>query len=322
MKILTWVKPTWDWMHLWNYLWALKPIIEMSKWKETYVFLPDFHSLTSVHSWEELKQNRKNVILEFLSVIPEDSDIIIFEQSKIRRINDIAWVLWSVTPYSLMLRAHSFKDAQNKGLDLNMATFNYPILMAADILAYDINIVPVWKDQKQHLEFARDIAGYFNRRYNTDLFVLPEPHIEENVETIPWIDGRKMSKSYKNTIPLFASKKELKKVIMSIVTDDKWLEEPKNPDECNVFALIKYFWNNEQIESIREKYLAWNYWYWHAKLELLDIIDNFVEPFRKRREFLEKNPEIVNSILEKGNNIANKMADKKYDEISKLIWLN
>lgn len=322
-RLLTWAKPTGDGFHLWNYLWAFKPLLELTKkYDETYLFSADLHSLTSVHSGDTLRQNRRNVLLEYLSIIPEDSNIIIFEQSKVRRINDIAWILSSVTPYSLMLRAHSFKDAQNKNSDINMATFNYPILMAADILTYDINTVPVWKDQKQHLEFARDIAGYFNRRYETEFFTLPEPYIEEDIETIPGTDWRKMSKSYNNFIPLFASKKELKKVIMSIVTDDTPLEEPKNPDTCNVFALIKYFGSWEEIASIREKYEAGNYGYGHAKLELLEIVDRFVSSYRERREFLENNPEEVEKILEKWNARANELADEKYRELIKITWLD
>lgn len=321
-RILTWAKPTWSGFHIWNFLWAFKPFLDgVKNFDEAYIFSADFHSLTSVHEGDTLRTNRKNALIEYLALVPE-SQAVVYEQSKVRRINDIAWILSSVTPYSLMLRAHSFKDAQNKNAEINMATFNYPILMAADILAYDMNVVPVWKDQKQHLEFARDIAGYFNRRYHVDFFVLPEPHIEEEVETIPWTDGRKMSKSYNNFIPLFAPKKELKKVIMSIVTDDTPLEEPKKPDTCNVFALIKYFGTEEEIKSIREKYLAWNYGYWHAKLELLDIIDRFVTPYRERKEFLENNPEEVQKILDRWNARANELANAKYAELIKIIWLD
>lgn len=309
-------------MHVWNFLWAFKPFLDLSNDYESYIFSPDFHSLTSVHNAIDLKRNRKSMLCEYLALIPETSNITVFEQSKVRRINDITWIISSLTPYSLMLRAHTFKDSKNKNSDINMATFNYPILMAADILSYDIDFVPVWKDQVQHLEFARDIAWFFNKNYKTDFFTLPQVIVKEEVEIIPWTDGRKMSKSYWNTIPLFSSKKELKKTIMAIVTDDTPLEEPKNPDTCNVFALIKYFWTEEQIESIRAKYLAWNYGYGHAKLELLEIFDNFISPFRERKEYLEKHPEEVQKILDKWNKKANEMADKKYEELLKIIWLD
>lgn len=179
--------------------------------------------------------------------MPEDSPFYIFEQSKIQHINDMTWILSSVTPYSLMLRAHSFKDSQTKNADINMAVFNYPILMTADIIGYDVDMVPVGKDQKQHLEFARDIAESFNKTYGLDFFKLPEPYIDETLALIPGIDGQKMSKSYNNFIGIFDDEKTLKKQIMSIVTDDTPLEAPKNPDTCNVYALMKFFASQEKL---------------------------------------------------------------------------
>jgi tryptophanyl-tRNA synthetase len=249
-----------------------KPFIENSKGKEAYLFIPDFHSLTSVHDKETLQKNKKRLLIEVFSLLGDDSNVVVFEQSKVRRINDITWVLSSVTPYSLMLRAHSFKDSKNKNSEVNMATFNYPILMTSDIIAYDIDIVPVGKDQKQHVEFARDIAENFNKTYKQEVFKLPEPLIEKTVETIPGTDGRKMSKSYDNFIGVFDDEKLLKKKIMSIQTDDTPLEEPKDPDTCNVFALINFFASEQRQEEIRKKYLAGNYGYGHAKLELLEIL--------------------------------------------------
>jgi len=320
-KILTWVKPTWNGMHIWNYFWAIKPIFDLSKWKETYVFLPDFHSLTSVHDAETLKKNKIRMLKEFFALMPDNSEIIVFEQSKVRRINDITRILSSVTPYSLMLRSHAFKDSQNKNSDINMATFNYPILMTADIITYDIDIVPVWKDQKQHLEFARDIAWNFNKTYNSELFKLPEAQIDENVMTIPWTDGRKMSKSYDNFIGIFDDEKTMKKKIMSIVTDDKSLEDIKDPETCRVFSLIKLFATKEKQDEIAFKYKAWNYWYWHAKLELLDIILDYFKEAREKYDSFEDNMDFIYEKLEKWNSIANQMADKKYNEILKLIGL-
>lgn len=320
-RILTWVKPTWNWMHIWNYFWAFKPLVELSKWNETFLFIPDYHSLTSVHDWETLRKNKQNVLMEYMSLIPEDSEIIIFEQSKIGRINDITRILSSVTPYSLMLRAHAFKDSQSKNADINMATFNYPILMTSDIISYDTDIVPIWKDQIQHIEFARDIAEFFNKTYNTDLFKLPAYHTEKNLETIPGTDGRKMSKSYNNFIPIFASEKEIKKSIMAIVTDDKPLEAPKDPDTCNVFAIIKLFANKEKLEEIRQKYLAWWYGYWHAKLELLEIILDYFKIPRQKFEMFKKDPKMIYERLEKWNKIANKIANEKFEKMKELVGL-
>ena len=320
-KILTWVKPTGNGMHIWNYFWAIKSLLEPTKDKETYVFLPDFHSLTSVHDWDTLKKNKSRLLKEFFALMPEWSDIIVFEQSKVRRINDITWILSSVTPYSMMLRAHSFKDSKNKNSDINMAVFNYPILMTADIITYDIDIVPVWKDQKQHIEFARDIAENFNKTYKCDIFKLPEAKIDEEVMTIPWTDGRKMSNSYDNFIGIFDDSKTMKKKIMSIVTWSEGLEESKNPESCNVFALIKLFTSKEKQEEISAKYKAWNYGYGHAKLELLDIILAYFKEARERYDSFENNMDDIYNKLEDGNKKANILADKKYEEMLKVVGL-
>jgi len=233
----------------------------------------------------------------------------------------MTWILSSVTPYSLMLRAHSFKDSQQKNSDINMAVFNYPILMAADIIGYDTDIVPVGKDQKQHLEFARDIAQNFNKTYGVEFFKLPEPHIEKSVEIIPGTDGRKMSKSYDNFIGIFDDEKTLKKKIMSIETGSETLEEPKNPDICNVFTLITFFASTERQEEIREKYLAGNYGYGHAKLELLDILLEYFGPARKKYEAFMQDYSLVQEKLDTGNHKANAILEDKYRKLVEIIGL-
>lgn len=308
-------------MHIWNFLWGLKNFLDYAKGKDAYIFLADWHSLTTVHDAEMLKKNKREMLLDYFALIPDDFPVTIYEQSKIEKINDISWVLNSVTPYSLMLRAHSFKDSQNKNSEINMATFNYPILMAADIISYDYDIVPLWKDQTQHIEFARDIAGNFNKTYKTDFFKLPKIHFSEDIMLIPWLDGRKMSKSYDNDIKVFENEKTLKKKIMSIKTDTKGLEEPKDPETCNVFSLIKLFATKEKQEEIKQKYLAWNYWYGHAKLELFEILHEYLKPFREKREYLENNFHIIEKKLEEWNKKANGVANKKYDGMMKIIGL-
>lgn len=320
-KILTWIKPTWSGMHLWNYLWMFKWLLENSKEKEAYLMIADYHSLTSVHDKETLIDHKKRMLCEFFALLPEDTNIIAFEQSKITHINNITWILSSVTPYSLMLRAHSFKDSQNKNSDINMAVFNYPILMASDIITYDIDLVPVWKDQKQHLEFARDIADNFNKTYNTEIFKLPEPMISEEVGIIPWTDGRKMSKSYNNHIWIFDDEKSLKKKIMSIVTWSEWLEDSKDPDTCNVFALIKLFATKDKQDEIASKYKAGNYWYGHAKLELLDILLSFFKEPREKYNYYLNNYDEVLKKMEFWNKKVDEMATKKYNKIMEIIWL-
>lgn len=320
-KIITWIKPTWSWLHIWNYFWAFKPIVDISEWNETYLFIADYHSLTSVHNAETLQKNKDRMLKEYFSLLPKNSKIIVFEQSKVTNINNMNWILSSQTPYSLMLRAHTFKDSQAKNSDINMATFNYPILMSADILSYDIDVVPVWKDQKQHLEFARDIAENFNRNYKQDFFKLPEPHILETVATIPGIDGRKMSKSYDNHIGIFDDEKTMKKKIMAIVTGSETLEESKNPDTCNVFALIKFFASEEKQTEIRQKYLAGGYGYGHAKLELLELILEYFKEARQRFAEFEKDDSFIKQKLEEWNKIANEIVNKKFTETMKIIWL-
>lgn len=320
--ILTGVKPTGNGMHVGNYFWAVKPIINISKGNTTFLMLADLHSLTSVHDKETLEQNKKNVLMEYFALLPDDSEIIVFEQSKLVRHMDIMWILTSVTPYSLMLRAHSFKDSQAKNSDINMAVFNYPILMAADIINFDADLVPVGKDQKQHIEFARDIAENFNQTYNREFFKLPSDLISEDLWIIPGTDGRKMSKSYDNFIPIFAPEKELKKKIMSIVTDDTPLEEPKNPDTCNVFAFIKLFASEEKQNEIRGKYLAGNYGYGHAKLELLEIILEYFREERAKYFAYQNDYSLIEKKLKEGTKIAQNMIIKKYENIIDLVGLS
>ena len=322
-KILTGIKPTGNGMHMWNYFGALKPLFDMAKikWNDIYVFLPDFHSLTSVHNGEILRNNRKRLLKEFFALIPENTNITVFEQSKINNLNNINWILNSVTPYSMMLRAHSFKDSQNKKSIINMAVFNYPILMTADIIGYDFDIVPVGKDQKQHIEFARDIAVNFNKTYNCDIFKLPEAKIDEELMTIPGTDGRKMSKSYDNFIWIFDSPKVIKKKIMSIVTGSETLEEIKNPEKCNVFSLVKLFATEEKQKEIAKKYKDWNYWYGHAKIELLNLVLDYFKEAREKYENFEANFNFIEKKLEEWNSKMNKICDEKYEKLLKIIWL-
>ena len=321
-RILTGVKPTWNGMHIWNYLGMYKPFIENVTWKESFLFIPDLHSLTSVHDGEILRRNKRRLAAEIFALMPENSKVIVFEQSEVTHLNNIVWALSSVTPYSLMLRSHSFKDSQNKNIPINMATFNYPILMAADIIAYDIDIVPVWKDQKQHIEFARDIAQNFNKTYNVDFFKLPEGYIDEELHTIPGIDGRKMSKSYDNFIWIFDEEKILKKKIMSIETGSETLEEAKDPETCNVFALIKFFTSETKQSEIAAKYRAWNYWYGHAKSELLSIILSYFGQARERYNDYMNDYSLIDQQLKAGNAKANQLVDAKYTELKKIIGLS
>ena len=223
-----------------------------------------------------------------------------------------------------MLRAHSFKDAEAKNTDINMWVFNYPILMAADIIGYDIEWVPVGKDQIQHLEMTRDIARAFNKTYGQDVFPEPEAIIAEEVATLPGTDGRKMSKSYDNFIGVFDDEKTLKKKVMSIITDSKWVDEVKDPDTCNVFALYKVFGTNEQTEELRKKYITPNggFGYGHAKTALLEVLTEYLRPYREARLKLLENPEIVEKKLAEWAIEMNKRLNEKMKLVTKLVGVN
>ena len=260
-RMITGIKPTGTFPHIGNLLGAMLPLRDNAAKYDTAIFIPDLHALTTIKDAKTLHENTRNALISYLAVLGKDTKVTIFRQSDIVGIPKLAWILSWFTPYSLMQRAHTFKDAENKKDDLNMGTFNYPILMAADILGYDMDVVPVGKDQLQHLEMARDMARYVNHHFKAEIFVEPKPIIDESVATILGTDGRKMSKSYNNTISMFESSVDLKKKIAMIPTDSLGLDDPKNPDTCNVFAMIKTFGEKEEIETIRAKYLAGGYGY-------------------------------------------------------------
>ncbi|EKE26055.1 MAG: hypothetical protein ACD_4C00457G0001 [uncultured bacterium (gcode 4)] len=320
-KIITWAKPTWEMPHIGNLVWAILPLQKLAENNDAALFIADLHALTSVKDAKLLKEYSKEVALTYFSIFGIDTKVKIFRQSDIISIPKLNWILSNVTPYSLMLRAHSFKDSQAKKIDLNMWVFNYPILMAADIIWYDIDIVPVWEDQKQHLEMTRDIAKAFNKAYKTEIFKLPVEYIEKSVGLLPGLDWRKMSKSYNNFIWIFDDEKTLKKKIMSIVTDSKWVDEPKDPETCNIFALIKVFWEKNKIEEIRLKYLSWWYGYWHAKQELFEILNPYIGNFRAKREELSKNYDLIEKKLAEWAKVMNERIEEKMKEVKNVVGL-
>lgn len=321
-KILTGVKPTGSSIHLGNLVWAILPFGRLAEGNDAAIFIADLHALTSVKDGAKLRSQTTEVALDYFSIYDPDTPITIFRQSDIPLIPRLNWVLNAVTPYSLMLRAHSFKDAEAKGVDLNMAVFNYPILMAADILAYDTDIVPVGRDQKQHLEMARDIARAFNKTYKSDVFKEPREYIEESVATLPGLDGRKMSKSYDNFIGVFDDEKTLKKKIATIVTDSKGLDDPKDPETCNIFALAKVFATSDRLAVMHEKYLrGTGYGYGHAKADLLEILLDALRPYHERREQLLKDPGFIEQKLQEGARTMNARIEAKMKVVSELVGI-
>ncbi|GCD76675.1 tryptophan--tRNA ligase [Thermaurantimonas aggregans] len=260
--------------HLGNVLGAIAPAIEFSKQPdaESFFFIADFHSLTTIKDGELRRKHTRSVAAAWLACGFDAQKNVFYRQSDLPEVTELAWYLSCFTPYPMLANAHSFKEKSDRLSDVNAGLFNYPVLMAADILLYDADFVPVGKDQKQHLEITRDIASAVNHAVGQEILKLPDALIREDVMTIPGIDGRKMSKSYKNTIDIFAPENMLKKQVMSIVTDSTPLEQPKNPDTCNVFALYKLLAAPDQIAEMRKKYEAGGYGYGHAKKELLALI--------------------------------------------------
>jgi len=278
--------------HLGNLLGAIIPAIRLSQQpgNESFFFIADLHSLISIKDAKQREANVQAVASAWLAFGFDVEKNLLYRQSRIPEVCELAWYLNCFTPYPMLANAHSFKDKADKLSDVNAGLFTYPVLMTADIILYDANFVPVGKDQRQHLEMARDIASVFNNQYG-ETFVLPEAKIEEDVMTIPGTDGQKMSKSYGNIVDIFLSDKELRKQVMSIVTDSTPVEAPKNPDTDNVFAIYKLVATQEQTEALREKYLAGNFGYGHAKQELFELL---IQKYSKEREafnFYMSNPE-------------------------------
>jgi tryptophanyl-tRNA synthetase len=298
-RILTGIQSTGR-PHLGNILGAIKPGIELSKdpKNEALFFIADLHSLTTIKNGEERMENTLATAAAWLAFGFDTDKNIFYRQSQIPEVCEMTWYLNCFTPYPMLANAHSFKDKSDRLSDVNAGLFIYPVLMAADILMYDANYVPVGKDQQQHLEITRDIASIFNNLYG-ETFVVPEAKIDQTVMTIPGTDGNKMSKSYNNTIDIFLPQKQLRKKIMSIVTDSTPLEEPKNPDTCNVFALYKLLAKEDQIAEMRKNYEGGNYGYGHAKQALFELI--IVQMAEERKTFdyyMENRSELIKKLEE------------------------
>lgn len=280
-RVLTGIQATGT-PHLGNLLGAIIPAIELSKEEdnESFLFIANMHSLTQIKNAEELKLNTYQIAAAWLAFGLDADKTYFYRQSDIAETCELSWYLSCFFPYSRMQLAHSFKDKADRLEDVNVGLFTYPVLMAADILLYDAEIVPVGKDQLQHLEMARDMASRFNHQMG-ETFVLPQAQLQENTKYVPGTDGEKMSKSRGNLINIFLPEKQLKKQIMSIETDSTPLEEPKNPDTCKVFAIYALIAEKSQVEELRSKYLAGNFGYGHAKTTLLNLI---LKKFAKERE--------------------------------------
>ncbi len=319
MRILSGIQPSGK-LHIGNYFGMMKQAVELQKKGEAFLFIADFHSLTTNPDAADLRERVTEVAVDFLACGLDTDKVCFFRQSDVPQVCELTWMLNNVCPVGLLQRAHSYKDKVAKGFEPNNGLFSYPVLMASDILLYQSDLVPVGKDQKQHIEITRDLAIKFNERYG-DVFTVPDCFIPESVAVIPGLDGQKMSKSYNNTIPIFGKEKAIRKIVMSIVTDSKGLDDPKDPDTCNVVTLYKLFASEEQVNEMKERYRAGGYGYGHAKQALFEAMQDYFAPMRKRREELLANMDYVHEILRKGAARAGAEAEKTMDKVRKAVGI-
>ena len=299
-------------LHIGNYFGALRQHIALHAKHEACYFIVNYHALTSLRDAEALKQYSIDIALDYLALGFDPEKASLFLQSDVPQVTELAWIFYNLTPVSQLEKGVSYKDKVAQGLMPNAGLLNYPVLQAADILIYGGSLVPVGADQKQHIEITRDLAQRFNNAFcdeDNPVFPVPDPLILDDVSVVPGVDGRKMSKSYNNTIGIFDEGKQLKKKVMGIVTDSTPLEEPKDPDKDNVFALIKLFAKEENVERIAASYRAGGYGYGHAKKELLGLVTDFFAEARERRHALEKQEDYVMDVLREGGKKGREKAE-------------
>ena len=316
-RLLSGIQPS-GILHLGNYFGAMKQYIEMQNDYESFVFIANYHAMTTIKDPKILFANTLEVATIYLAIGLNPDKVNLFKQSDVKEVCELTWILSTLTPMGLLERCHSYKDKIAKGIAPDHGLFAYPVLMASDILIYKSDIVPVGKDQKQHVEVARDIAIKFNNTYG-EVLKVPEISIQESTAVVPGIDGQKMSKSYDNTISPFDDEKTIKKQVMKIVTDATPLEEPKNPDNCNVFSLYKLMATKSELEELRKKYLAGGYGYGNAKKELLDKIMEYFKEIRRKYYELKNDKTFVLSVLKKGADRANEVASATMKEVLKSV---
>lgn len=319
MRILSGIQPSGQ-LHLGNYFGSIRPNLEMlGKADANVFFIADLHALTTVHDAKELSALRRDVLLDYLACGFDPSKAVMFYQSDVPEHAELAWILSTLAPMGLLERAVSYKDKVEKGIAASVGLFTYPVLMAADILLYGADVVPVGKDQKQHVEIARDLAIKFNNAFG-DTLVVPEPRIREDVATVPGTDGQKMSKSYGNTIPLFADDAALKKAVMGIVTDSKAPSEPKDPETCVPYRIHKLFLDDAAAAELADEYRA-GIGYGDAKKKLFEAILDHVGPMREKREELAAKKDYLEDVARDGAAKASAMARETMEKVRKAVGL-
>jgi tryptophanyl-tRNA synthetase len=320
MRILSGIQPSGA-LHIGNYFGMMRPAIALQKEGETFYFIADYHALTSVRDPEALRENARRVALDFLACGLDPERAALFRQSDVPQVTELAWILSTVAPMGLLERAHSYKDKLARGMPATVGLFNYPVLMAADILIYDSDIVPVGKDQKQHIEMTRDLAVKMNETFG-QIFKLPEPRIQAATEVVPGIDGQKMSKSYGNNIDIFGDEKETLKRIMSIVTDSAPVEAPKDPSRSTIFQLYSLVASKNEIAEMREQFQKGGTGYGDFKKQLFKKLWDYFAPMRKRREEILADKSYIDNVLARGAKRANEVADVVMERVRAVIGLH
>jgi tryptophanyl-tRNA synthetase len=320
MRILTGLQPS-GILHIGNYFGAIKPVLDLQGSGEVFLFLADLHALTSLTDAAALRENVRTAAVDLLACGLDPERTTMWRQSDVTYHTELMWILSTVTPMGLMERMVAYKEKVQRGISSNVGLFTYPILQAADILAYDADRVPVGKDQKQHLEATRDIAVKINEAFGEGTLKLPEPQIAEDVAVVPGLDGQKMSKSYGNTIDIFMPEKALRKRVMSIVTDSTPLEDPKDPDGSTIVALYRLFAPAAQVQQMKDEFRAGGVGYGHFKQRLFEAIWEFYAPMRQRREEILARPGYVDEVLAEGARRAREVAGPVVERVWKAVGL-
>ena len=311
--LLSGVKPTGR-PHLGNYFGAMKQFVDLvGDYEPHYIMIADYHALNFIQDGAKMRDLTHELALDYLGIGLDPDKVVLFKQSEVPEHTELAWIFDTITTMPYLMRAHAYKDAQAKNTEISIGTFNYPMLMAADILLYDTDVVPVGQDQKQHVEYARDTAEKFNRIFG-DTFKLPDVLTLSDTAVVPGIDGQKMSKSYNNTIPLFGTDNEIRAQVMKIVTDSKGVEEQKDPEADNVFALHKLV-STDMLPDLEKRYREGGIGYKESKELLAENIIKLVSPMREKRKEFEANPRMVQEILKKGGEVARAQASAKMKEV-------
>lgn len=319
MRLLTGIQPSGD-LHIGNYFGSIKQMVDAQKENETFAFIANYHAMSSGNGGARLAELTMQSATDFLALGIDPNKSTFWVQSDVKEVLELYWILSAFTPMGLLERAHSYKDKTAKGIAANHSLFSYPVLMAADILLFSPDIIPVGKDQIQHVEIARDIATKFNNEYG-DILKIPTFKIEESVATVPGTDGQKMSKSYGNTVNIFGEEKKQLKTIKKIVTQNVPLEEPKEFENCNVYNMAKLFLNDSELVELQNRYKKGGEGHGHFKLYLADVMWEYFKPYREKREYFTQNPQEVRKILETGANKASEIASPMMETIRKVTGI-